>query len=237
MSGIRRREFFRCSAARRRRGRSRRGRSRREATDHRVPGRSTPSAASPWVAAFVQRLRELGWIEGRTVAIEYRWAEGRTERFAEIAAEFVRLKVDVIVTRGASGVRSETGDLGPSRSSSRWRRTPLARPCRQSGAAGRQRHRPDRSVPELAGKRLELLREVVPGLRRLAIMANADYPSACGRSSEVEATARTLGLEISHGNPAARRISHLPSRHSRISAEALYSRWRSAHHCQPNSDQ
>jgi putative ABC transport system substrate-binding protein len=60
----------------------------------------TPSAASPWVAAFAQRLRELGWIEGRTVAIEVRWAEGRSERFAEIAAEFVRLKVDVIITAG-----------------------------------------------------------------------------------------------------------------------------------------
>ena len=57
-----------------------------------------------WTAAFVQRLRELGWIEGRTVAIEYRWAEGRSERFAEIAAEFVRLKVDVIVTAGAATV-------------------------------------------------------------------------------------------------------------------------------------
>ena len=61
-------------------------------------GAGTPSAKSQWTAAFVQRLRELGWIEGRTVAIEYRWAEGRGERFAEIAAEFVRLKVDVIVT-------------------------------------------------------------------------------------------------------------------------------------------
>ena len=60
-------------------------------------GQSTRSAGSEWVAAFVQRLRELGWIESRTVAIEYRWAEGRTERFAEIAAEFVRIKVDVIV--------------------------------------------------------------------------------------------------------------------------------------------
>ena len=50
---------------------------------------------SQWVAAFVQRLRELGWIDGRTIAIEYRWAEGRLERFAQIAAEFVRLKVDV----------------------------------------------------------------------------------------------------------------------------------------------
>src|SRR5262250_3253886 len=67
-------------------------------------GANTPSAASQWVAAFVQRLRELDWIEGRTVAIEYRWAEGRSERFAEIAAEFVRLKVDVIVTSGTPQV-------------------------------------------------------------------------------------------------------------------------------------
>src|SRR5262245_40419869 len=65
-------------------------------------GPGTPSAWSAWTAAFVQRLRELGWIEGRTVAIEYRWAEGSTERFGEIAAEFVRLKVDVIVTVGGA---------------------------------------------------------------------------------------------------------------------------------------
>src|SRR5262245_10937699 len=65
-------------------------------------GAGTLSAWSPWVAAFVQRLRELGWTEGRTIAIEYRWAEGRTERYAEIAAEFVRLKVDVIVTVGSA---------------------------------------------------------------------------------------------------------------------------------------
>jgi ABC-type uncharacterized transport system substrate-binding protein len=63
-------------------------------------GQSTRSAASEWTAAFVQRLRELGWIDGHNVAIEYRWGEGRNERFAEIAAEFVRLKVDVIVTSG-----------------------------------------------------------------------------------------------------------------------------------------
>src|SRR5260370_28422171 len=63
-------------------------------------GGATPSAQGQWVAAFVQRLRELGWIEDRTIAIEYRWADGRSERFAEIAAEFVRLKVDVIVTSG-----------------------------------------------------------------------------------------------------------------------------------------
>jgi putative ABC transport system substrate-binding protein len=56
------------------------------------------SAASERIAAFTQRLRELGWIDGRTVAVEYRWGEGRSERFTELAAEFVRLKVDVIVT-------------------------------------------------------------------------------------------------------------------------------------------
>ena len=67
-------------------------------------GATTHSVAAPWVAAFVQRLRELGWIEGRNVAIEYRWAEGRSDRFAEIAAEFVRLKVDVIVTHSTPTV-------------------------------------------------------------------------------------------------------------------------------------
>ena len=67
-------------------------------------GSGTPATQSAWVAAFVQRLRELGWIEGRTVAIEYRWAEGRDERFAKIAAELVRFKVDVIVTSGTPAV-------------------------------------------------------------------------------------------------------------------------------------
>src|SRR5262249_31608735 len=67
-------------------------------------GQSTPSAMRQWIAAFVQRLRELGWIEGRTVAIEYRWAEGRDERYVQIAAEFVRLKVDIVVTSGTPQV-------------------------------------------------------------------------------------------------------------------------------------
>src|SRR5262245_50108043 len=71
---------------------------------------STRSASSEWVAAFVQRLRELGWNEGRTIAIEYRWGEGREERFAEVAAEFVRLKVDVIVTTGTLAVMACQAD-------------------------------------------------------------------------------------------------------------------------------
>ena len=65
-------------------------------------GTGTASAWSQRIAAFVQRLRELGWIENRTVAIEYRWAEGRVERYTEIAVEFDRLKVDVIVTTGGA---------------------------------------------------------------------------------------------------------------------------------------
>src|SRR6516164_1212883 len=63
-------------------------------------GAATLSTWSSWVAAFVERLREVGWIENRTIAIEYRWAQGREERFAEFSAELVRLKVDVIVTTG-----------------------------------------------------------------------------------------------------------------------------------------
>ena len=69
-----------------------------------VLGAGTPSGWAHWVAAFVQRLRELGWVEGRTVAMEVRWAEGRPERYTEIAAEFVRLRVDVIVTVGSAVV-------------------------------------------------------------------------------------------------------------------------------------
>jgi putative ABC transport system substrate-binding protein len=70
-------------------------------------GSGTPATHGQWAAAFVQRLRELGWVEGRTIAIEYRWAEGRNERYPEIAAEFVRLKVDVIVTVGAAALAAK----------------------------------------------------------------------------------------------------------------------------------
>ena len=70
-------------------------------------GTTTPSIMSQWTAAFVGRLRELGWIEGRTIKIEYRWAEGRGERYTEIAAEFVRLKVDVIVTTGPAAPKQK----------------------------------------------------------------------------------------------------------------------------------
>ncbi len=126
-------------------------------------GASTPAAQGQWTAAFVQRLRELGWIEGRTVAIEYRWAEGRSERFAEIAAEFVRLKVDVIVTAGGAVAAAKQATsvipivfavaadpVGSGLVAS------LARPGGNVTGLSIQ-------STDLAGKRLELLREVVPG--------------------------------------------------------------------------
>src|SRR5262245_63330056 len=77
-------------------------------------GSATPSSWGPWITVFVQRLRELGWIENRNVAIEVRWGEGRSERFAEIAAEFVRMKVDVIVTGGNSALDRKSTRLNSS---------------------------------------------------------------------------------------------------------------------------
>jgi putative ABC transport system substrate-binding protein len=141
-----------------------------------VPG--TPSSHGQWFAASVRRLHELGWIEGRTVAIEYRWAEGRTERFDEIAAEFVRRKVDVIVTSATASVVAAmqatsvipivfaaAGDpVGTGLVAS------LARPGGNVTGLSIQQ-------PDVAAKRLELLREVVPGLRRLAILANVGGPA------------------------------------------------------------
>jgi putative ABC transport system substrate-binding protein len=137
----------------------------------------------------------LGWNEGRTVAIEYRWADGRSERFAEIAAEFVRLKVDVIVTAGVAvlsakqatsvipivfAVASDPSGTGLVAS--------LARPGGNVTGLSLQ-------ATDLAGKQVELLREVIPNLRRLAIIANVEASSAVTELGEAEAAARTLGLE------------------------------------------
>jgi putative tryptophan/tyrosine transport system substrate-binding protein len=160
-------------------------------------GSATPATQGQWVAAFVQRLREVGWIEGRTIAIEYRWAEGRAERAAEIAAEFDRRKVDVIVTSGTAVVVAAmqatsvipivfaaAGDpVGTGLVAT------LARPGGNVTGLSNQ-------VPDLAGKRLELLREIVPGLGRLAILANVGNPLVVLDMREVQATARTLGLEV-----------------------------------------
>jgi ABC-type uncharacterized transport system substrate-binding protein len=160
-------------------------------------GGSTRSAYSYWVPAFVQRLQELGWIEGRTIAIEYRWAEGRDERAAEIAAEFVRLKVDVIVAGGtapALAAKQATSVIPIV--------FPFAPDPLGSGLVA-SLSRPGGNVTGLSyqqtdtvGKRLELLRELVPGLGRLAILANVNAPAAVLEMGEVQATARTLGFSV-----------------------------------------
>jgi putative ABC transport system substrate-binding protein len=160
-------------------------------------GSSTASTGSQWAAAFVQRLRELGWIEGRTVAIEYRWADGGDERVAEIAAEFVRLKVGVIVTHGNTAaaatkrataaipiVFAAAGDpVGTGLVAS------LAQPGGNITGLSIQQ-------TDLAGKRLEILRELLPGLGTLAIMVNAGSPNAMLELDEAQAAARRLGLAV-----------------------------------------
>ena len=151
-----------------------------------------------WVAAFEQQLRELGWIDRRTVAIEYRWAEGRDERYAEIAAEFVRLQVIVIVrapaTTAVIAARQATavvpivfvvaGDpVGTGLVAS------LPRPG--GNVTGMTT-----LATDLAGKRLELLRDAVPDLRRFAILVDAGNPASVLKMSEIQAEARKFGLEV-----------------------------------------
>jgi putative tryptophan/tyrosine transport system substrate-binding protein len=187
-----------------------------------IIGSGTPATHGHWYAALVQRLGELGWIDGRTVGVEYRWAEGRDERFAEIAAEFVQRKVDVIVTSSTVGVMAAkqatsvipivfvAGDpVGTGLVAS------LARPG--GNATGLSLQQTDTN-----GKRFELLREVVPGLGRLAILANVGNPGIVLDMRGIQATARTYGLEvitleIRRGEDIAPAFEALKGR-----AEALY---------------
>src|SRR5262245_60534299 len=158
---------------------------------------ANPSIESQRVAAFVQRLRELAWIDGRNLAIEYRWAEGRPERVSEIAAEFVRIKVDVIVTvatpptlaaKQATAVipivfAAVSDPIGTGLVAS------LARPGGNVTGLTNQ-------ISDTVGKKLEFLREVMPDLRRLAIVANVGNPASVLEMGAAEATARTLRLEV-----------------------------------------
>jgi putative tryptophan/tyrosine transport system substrate-binding protein len=154
------------------------------------------SSWSAWSAAFAKRLSQLGWIEGRTVAMEYRWSEGHPERVAEFAADFVRQNVDVIVTYGGAVATLKqattsipivfavaTDPLGSGLVPS------LARPGGNVTGLSVQ-------ASDIAGKRLELLREAVPRLRHLAIMFDAGYPATVREMDEAQSAARTLGLEV-----------------------------------------
>jgi ABC-type uncharacterized transport system substrate-binding protein len=149
-----------------------------------------------WTDAFVERLRGLGWIDGRTVTFAYRWAEGRRARFTEFAAEFIRLGVDVILTSGAAGI-----DLKRTTSTipivlavaqdplGEGLVTSLARPGGNITGLSLQ-------GTDVAGKRLGLLREVLPSMRRLAILADLGYPSTVIEMREAQAPASMLGLEV-----------------------------------------
>jgi putative ABC transport system substrate-binding protein len=161
-------------------------------------GSGSAAEQTPWTAAFVQRLGELGWSEGRTITIEYRWAEGRTERFGEIAAEFVRLKVDAILTHNTPPtlaakqatavipiVFANAGDpVGSGIVAS------LARPGGNVTGLSSQ-------AADTVGKRLELLREVVADLRRVAVLTDPSNTSAVVEMREIEAAARALALDVS----------------------------------------
>ena len=153
-----------------------------------------------WTAAFVQRLSQLGWIEGRTVAIEYRWSDERPEHVAKFAAELVQQKVDVILTYGGAVATLKqatasipivfavaTDPLGSGLVAS------LARPAGNVTGLSLE-------ATDIAGKRLELLREAVPRLHQLAIMYDAGYPATVREMGEVTSAARNLSLEVApHG--------------------------------------
>jgi putative ABC transport system substrate-binding protein len=170
----------------------------------------------------VQRLRELGWIEGRTIAIEYRWAEGRTERFGELATELVGLKVDVIVTLGAAVTAAKratsvipivfaiaTDPVGTGYVAS------MARPGGNVTGVSIQQG-------DVVGKRLELLRQIIPNLGRLAILVDVDHVADMLEMGRVQAAARALGLEVD--TLEIRRPSDIAPAFDplKIRAEALY---------------
>ena len=191
-----RREFIALLGGRRRRGHSRRARSSRRLPTIGFLGANTSLADSEWVAAFAQRSRDLGWVEGRTVAIEVRWGEGRGERHAEIAAEFVRRKVDVILTYGTPPPSQQRGRQHPSRSCSQPRGSGRHRTRGFAGAAGRQRDGPVDPADRSCRKRLEILRAVLPDLRTLAIMANIGTPNAVLDMRAAQTAARAFGLDV-----------------------------------------
>jgi putative tryptophan/tyrosine transport system substrate-binding protein len=159
-------------------------------------GASASAAISAWVAAFVERLRELGWADGRNVTIEYRWAEGRFERLAGFAEEFVRQKVDIIVAEGTIttlAAKKATATI------------PIVFPIAGDPVGNKlvdSLARPGGNVTglsiqatDLASKRVELFREIMPGLNRLAIMANASSPNSALEIGELRSAAPVLGID------------------------------------------
>jgi putative ABC transport system substrate-binding protein len=158
-------------------------------------GTTSPVAWSTWTAAFVDRLGQLGWVDGRTVAIEYRWAEGKNENFVQIANEFVQLKTDIIVTSGAAGlaVKQATSVI------------PVVLALANDPVGGglvANLSRPGGNItglslltPEVAGKRIEIFRELLPGFRRIAVLADIGYPASKLEMDEVHSVGGRFGFE------------------------------------------
>jgi putative tryptophan/tyrosine transport system substrate-binding protein len=159
-----------------------------------APG--TPSSHGAWFAELVHRLHALGWIEGRNLAIESRYGEGRPERYGEIAAEFVRLKVDVIVTTAPAvpAVQQATSVIPIvfALSGDPVRAGIVASLARPGGNATGL----SMLNTGTAGKRVELLREVVPKLRRLAVMIGLGFPEAVQEGDEAQVAARALSMDV-----------------------------------------
>jgi putative ABC transport system substrate-binding protein len=149
----------------------------------------------PWMAAFVARLRERGWAEGENIAIEYRWSGGMSRRVSEIAAEFLRQDVDVIVTYGSAvTILKQATTTVPIVFA-------VAFDPVRDGLVQSMAH-PGGNVTgvsiqqlDLVGKRLELLRAAIPQLHRLAILADAGYAEPMLEAERVKSTAQELGLE------------------------------------------
>jgi putative tryptophan/tyrosine transport system substrate-binding protein len=185
-------------------------------------GAGSPSGWSHWTAAFLQRLQQLGWVEGRSIAIEYRWAGGHSGRYAEIAAEFVRLKVDLIVSVGSAALAAKrvtsaipivfivaADPLGDGMVAS------LARPGGNVTGLSTQ-------AADVIGKRLEFLREAIPGLRRFAVLAEVGNLGNVLEQSQVQEAAKTL--DLSAVMPEMRSADDIASAHEALKgrAEALY---------------
>ena len=160
-------------------------------------GTASASAWAPWTAAFVQRLHELGWTDGRTVTIQYRWAEGRAERSAELAAELARLKVDVIVTGGNAALAAkQASSVVPivfalvDDPVSMGLVATLARPGGNVTGFGVD------AGDEIFGKRLELLKETLPNLSRVGVLWNPDFAPNRSRLTSMREATRALGLTL-----------------------------------------
>lgn len=160
-------------------------------------GSSTASAMSSWIAAFTRRLGELGWIEKKTITIEYQFADGRNDRYVQIANNFVRQKVDVIVTYGTPPTKAAKAATQIIPVVFAAAADPVAAGLVQSLA------RPGGNVTglslqqsDIAGKKIELLRETLGSLRRLAILGNIANPGSVLEIKEVETVAGKLGIEV-----------------------------------------